>query len=247
MRIGPQGHNHSFVQGEHKKYGNKIKLKCFRVITLIIFAAEMEKELEEKIREHALKMFMQLGVRSVTMDDVARDIAISKKTLYQFVDNKADLVDRAFTLLVDLTIPRVREIRKAGGNAIDQMFMLDEFMCSMVESHNPAVKFQLHKYYPSTWRKVEEMRFREFMATIKANLEQGMKEGLYRAGLNAELIAYMYFGKAEIMTETTWFPTEKFDMTEISHVSLEYHLRGICAPPGLEYLDKLIADKKWKH
>ena len=114
----------------------------------------MEKELEEKIRQHALQMFMQLGVRSVTMDDVARDMAISKKTLYQYVENKADLVEKAFTHLVDTTIPRVREIRKADGNAIDHMFMLDEFMCSMVESHNPAVKFQLHKYYPSTWRKV---------------------------------------------------------------------------------------------
>lgn len=247
MRIGPQAQKQILILRKQKNNGNEKEQKCFRVVTLTIFAPDMEKELEDKIREHALRMFMQLGVRSVTMDDVARDMAMSKKTLYQFVDNKADLVDKAFTYLVEATIPRVRAIRKAPGNAIDHMFMMDEFMCSMVESHNPAMKFQLHKYYPATWKKIDEMRFQEFMNTIKENLDQGIKEGLYREGLNSELIAYMYFGKAEIITETTWFPTEKFDITEISRVSLEYHLRGICSPLGLEYLDKLIEEKKWKH
>lgn len=207
----------------------------------------MDQELEGRIKMHALQMFMQLGVRSVTMDDVARDMAISKKTLYQFVDNKADLVDKAFTYFVDTTIPRVHEIWEAPGNAIDHMFMLDEFMCGMVEAHNPAAKFQLKKYYPATWKKIEEIRFEEFMVTIKTNIAAGKKEGLYRPELNEELIALMYFGKADLMTEADWFPIDDYDITLISHVSLEYHLRGICSPLGLEYLDKLIEKKQWKH
>lgn len=207
----------------------------------------MEEELKNRIRTESLRMFMNLGVRSVTMDDVARELAISKKTLYQFVSNKAELVHESFQFLMQQVIPQVRSIRGTEGNAIDHMFRLDDFMCSMVESHNPATKFQLQRYYPATWKFMDEVRFKEFMDTIQDNLSRGIREGLYRTNLNIKLIAYMYYGKAEIMTDTQWFPTENYDMTEISHVSLEYHLRGICSPQGLEYLYKLIEEKKWKH
>jgi AcrR family transcriptional regulator len=207
----------------------------------------MEEELKNKIRKEALRMFMSLGVRSVTMDDVSRELAISKKTLYQFVSNKAELVHESFQFLMEQVIPQVRKIRSQEGNAIDHMFMLDDFMCTMVESHNPATKFQLQRYYPATWKSMDDTRFKEFMDTIQNNLERGIEEGLYRKNINTKLIAYMYYGKAEIMTDTQWFPTEDYDMTLISHVSLEYHLRGICSPKGLAYLDKLILDKKWKH
>jgi AcrR family transcriptional regulator len=197
---------------------------------------------ELRIIEESLHLFIKLGVRSVNMDDAARELGISKKTLYKHFSNKADLVERAFTHLVNSIHSQLMEVRGVAESPIDELFKMDVMMNEVFKDHHPAMAFQLRKYYPSTWNLVNEMRYNMFLPAIVENIEQGMKLGLYRANIIPELTARLYFKKIDFLVEGTIFGELHIGIPTFTRAVLEYHLRGICTNKGLE-IAELKLDK----
>ena len=196
------------------------------------------EEKHQKIIEGAYRVFTENGIRSVSMDDICRMLGISKKTLYLVVDNKADLLLKVTVYIQKQIKNRITELREMNLNAID---VLLEMSKASSENHiriNPIVTFEFRKYYPKVYEEYMAGKKELVIKAIIENLEQGIKEGLYRQDLNKEIVAHLYFQKIEEFHNLSKQESEDFSYAKIFEVMFENHIRGISNLKGIEYFEK---------
>lgn len=183
-------------------------------------------------------LFLRCGFKSVTMDDIARELGISKKTLYQFVDNKNDLIEKVISAHIVQEKQLVEEVRKQAKDAIQEMLVISKHVNQDLKKVTSQVIFDLQRYYPSAWDIIENYRIQFIYETIKKNVEWGMKEGIYRKEINPKIIAKLYIGIMHRIFDLNFFPSDEYQSSEIYLESVEYHIHGIASPKGLELLNK---------
>jgi AcrR family transcriptional regulator len=193
-------------------------------------------ELEAKILANAESLFMKYGVKSVTMDDLAKEMGMSKKTIYQVAKNKEELIFKTLGNHFQNEMAQCCQFSSENINAIEELLSIAKHLIEQMRSMNPAVLFDLKKYYPKAYKVVEDYRFSFIYETIYNNLKKGIKQGLYRKDINADIIAKFYVARADIIFETTLFPPAEYNWVDIYRESLLYHIRGIAAEKGFEYL-----------
>ena len=190
------------------------------------------------ILEKILSLYSRLGIRSITMDDISRELGMSKKTLYQLFSDKNELVSRVLELEMELNKDYMEEDRESDANSIDELIQVNQKIHSIVSSHNPAFYFDLKKYYPMDFRKwMNDRRERMYELLIK-NMRRGKSEGLYRSDLDEEVIARLYMARMEMLYEHEITAEEATFSTHFIREIFLYHLHGICNPEGLQYLAK---------
>ncbi|AEV33177.1 TetR/AcrR family transcriptional regulator [Owenweeksia hongkongensis] len=202
----------------------------------------MEKQ-EREIMECALRMFNKYGIRSVTMDDVAKELGISKKTIYKYFENKADLIHKSIINKFAEIQQSLLEIHSRTTNAIDELMEVDAVVGRIMRNHNHSMQFQLQKYYPETFSEVFEGRHEMLSMMIQENIESGKRDGLYRPEASTEVISFLYCAKMETMPEEERELFDNHSMPFVMHQALEYHIRGLATPKGLEYLEQKLKNK----
>jgi AcrR family transcriptional regulator len=190
-----------------------------------------------KVRE----LYMKYGIKSVTMDDVASEIGISKKTLYQFVTDKDELVGKIIDHEIILRQQEICNCFKVGYNAVEELFEISLFMNKQMREQNPATEHDLRKYYPHHYEKIVKIRKEGIYNYILLNLKKGKTEDLYRAEMDEEVIAKLYLSRSEIIHTNDLFTVEELTSVKIYKELLIYHVRGIATEKGIEVLEKKIA------
>ena len=203
----------------------------------------MEK-MEKDILAKAVEMFDRYGLRPVTMDDIAREMSISKKTLYKYYANKEDLVTRAVVQMFQEISGNMTELLEHQGNAIDMLFSMDEVICSTIEKHDPSMQFQLERYYPEVSAMLEGMKKETVFLMMENNIKRGKEEGLYRADLDAQVVTYLYYSRAQLMMEEDMGPFKDRPIEEVMREILVYHIRGEASDKGLAYLEEKMTISK---
>ena len=195
--------------------------------------------MEGKILEKSVDMFLNFGFKSVTMDDIASEMAISKKTLYKFYTNKAALVDAA-TVSVQESIDRaVLFIKSKNYNAIEEEFTVKAAFNEMFKNTKNSPMFQLKKYYPETYEKLIERQIRIFRDCNLDNLTKGIAQGFYRSDIKKELIGSFYFTLIfGIFEKDTGLEIQ--DILKAEYQILEYHIRAIATDRGVQELEKQL-------
>lgn len=189
---------------------------------------------KDKILDSAESLFTRFGLRSVTMDDIAKDLSMSKKTLYGCVKDKKELVFLTITKNVLDHKRESEEIFSSISHPIDQMLAIFNMMHKRVSEINPSVFFDLKKSYPKAFEKFNSFREEFIFNKIKENLVAGTAQGLYRREMDVELIAKFYITLVDFVLS----PQDP-NSSAIMHNQYElmnYHLRGIVTEKGLEYL-----------
>ena len=187
-------------------------------------------------------LYMKYGIKSITMDDVARELGISKKTLYQFVTDKDDLVGKFIDNEIELRLEEVCKCFKIGFNAIEELFEISIFMNKLMRNQNPATEHDLQKYYPNHYQKTLQSRREGMYSYILLNLRKGKKEGLYREDLDADVIAKLYLSRSENIQFNELFTKEEFASLKLFIELLTYHVRGIATEKGIIILEQKIKD-----
>lgn len=227
---------------ETKKIKKRIQCeKCF-------YLCAMEEKLKY-ILEETSKLFMRYGIRSMSMDDVARQLGISKKTLYQYFADKKELVQSVMQYHQDQTNSCFQHMKKEDGNAIDILLKVSEILIEQMGQMNPSVKYDLSKYYPDAFKSFMDYKRGHVLDHIERNLMQGIKEGLYRKEMNTRIIAYFYLIRMDqVMAMEPDDEKMKSITTEaILNELFVYHVRGIANEKGIEYLENtLMKDLKNK-
>ena len=201
----------------------------------------MEKK--ERIINGALELFMRMGVKSVNMDDVASHLGMSKKTLYQFVQNKSDLVEQSFASHHCRVKNMISTICKKHENSIDELFEIDEGVCQLMKNRHPSMAFNLKKYYPKVWGMLEDLKKKHILKTVKNNLESGIKQGMYRTDIHVEVIAKLVMSRVDALVDDELFPLTEYDFRQLLKENRVYHIRGIATEKGIEYLEKKLKNE----
>lgn len=196
-------------------------------------------ETKEKIIETATEQFMRFGVRSVTMDDIARLSGVSKKTIYQEFTDKNQLVYETFDLAIENDKKAMELIPKYQDGVIDHLLGLTVYIRKRFSDFNPMVLNEIQRYFPQCWQLFEEFKNKHIVNEIKALLEKGKTEGVIRDELNSEIIALMRMEQMMLTFDPLKFPTTKYSQVELQLQIFEHFLYGIFTDKGKEaYLNQ---------
>ena len=193
-------------------------------------------EKAQNILEQVSKLFMQYGIKSLTMDDIARHLGMSKKTLYQSFSDRADLVAQGIQLHMDKESAALCAIQEQSENAIDEMFLISQHVSAHLQSMHPSILFDMEKYYPAAFAKFNEYKMQMIMSCIARNIEDGISQGLYRENINIPIVAGLYVGRMDIIFDQNLFPSSTYSAKEVYFEAIRYHIRGIASEKGMEYL-----------
>ena len=195
-------------------------------------------EAKERILEKANELFHRYGIRSVSMDDIAAQLGMSKKTLYQYYTDKEELVHAVFDIALKINKSNCLECTKKGENAIHEVFLSFDIREEMLKTMNPSVLFDMQKYHPSAYKKFEEFKNGFLYRMIKANLERGIKEELYREEIDIDVLTRYRLYSVLLSFNPEVFPTAKNNPLYIEQQLLEYFLYGMATPKGYKLIQK---------
>ncbi len=181
-------------------------------------------------------LFMRFGFRSVSMSDIARELGMSKKTLYQHITNKDELILIFTRQFIALEREQTSSINDSAANALDAIIQITLSAQRKIVDIRPQVVHELQRYQPKAWQIVEEFR-RDFILTeVRQNLERGKREGLYRADLNAEIICQIYVHSLPIFATPADYNLQKYSPVELHIEYVKYHIHGILSAKGRDLL-----------
>jgi AcrR family transcriptional regulator len=201
-------------------------------------------DIKQQIIGQAHTLFMRYGIKSVTMDDIARELGISKKTLYQYVDNKADLIQQIFLTKIEQEKKDMAIIREESVDAIEEIMKIARYVIRELRQLSPTTVYDLQKYYLSTWKAMEALHQRHVYSLIRENIDRGMAQGLYRQDINPDIIAKLYVAKTSLVADEELFPLGQYNIEELFKEYILYHMHGIAAPKGLQLLKAYMENEE---
>jgi AcrR family transcriptional regulator len=195
----------------------------------------------DTIHWQAFELYSRFGIRSMTMDDISRQLGISKKTLYQHVQDKADLINRVIELDISLA-GNLKEIAGGkGSTAIEDLMAINEQILRQSKRLSPTFRYDLRKYYPESYRHWTGKKMGILEELITANIDQGKAEGIYRQELAGKVIADQYISYVSRMEVEDPINNHAELTDEALREIFIYHLHGICNQKGLEYLKQITS------
>lgn len=195
-------------------------------------------EIKERITTTALDLFFRFGVKSITMDEVAKNLSISKKTIYQFFKDKDDLVATAaqWHMLKEETI--IQEIGEKAIDPIDEVLKISEHLKQMLEGVNPSLLFDIEKFHPKAWKIYQEHKNNCVINSLVSNMKKGIEKGLYRKDIDVEIMAILRMEEIQMPFNPNIFPASKFKLQKVQVQFIEHFLYGICTLKGHKLINK---------
>ena len=196
--------------------------------------------MRDKILHKATDLFLTLGFKSVTMDDLAHEMGISKKTIYTHFINKTQLVEDCTLSLFEAISQGIDFICSQGKNPIEELYEIKKFAMKHLKNEKASPQYQLQKYYPKIHTTLKHKQFVLMKDCVGDNVRRGIELGIYRSSLNINFVSRIYFSGVTSIKDHTLFPPEEFPITRLMDDYLEYHLRGIVTPEGRNILNKIV-------
>jgi TetR/AcrR family transcriptional regulator, cholesterol catabolism regulator len=205
----------------------------------------MNDELKNIIERVSL-LYNKYGIKSITMDDVARELGISKKTLYQYIKDKNELVTKVVQLDIEKRSNEFDSVFGQDKNAIEELVEMHKTVHSQMKGFNPSTDYDLRKYYPDLYRQMLEERKKKMFDNVIGNLRKGKAQGIYRKELKETVIAKLTIVRIFQMIGNETVSVSEFTSPEFFTEVLTYHIRGIANEKGLKVLEQNIHKLKDK-
>ncbi|MXV15464.1 TetR/AcrR family transcriptional regulator [Hufsiella ginkgonis] len=184
------------------------------------------------IKQHILKesdqLFCRYGIKSVTMDDIAKHLGMSKKTIYQHFQDKDELVYILIKNKMEQQTCSMDDTAANAENAVHEVFLAVTQMEVMLSNMNPMLFYDLQKYHPEAWQVFRSFREKNLYQTILNNIDRGIREGYYRETVNRELIAAMRVEQIDMVLSPLTFAAGKYSMLQVMAVHTEHFVYGVC-------------------
>jgi AcrR family transcriptional regulator len=195
-------------------------------------------ETKERILLKAHELFNRYGIRSVSMDDIAAQLGMSKKTLYQYYVDKDELVTGVFSAMMEESKSNCVVDRELAENSIHEVFISFDRVSSMFASMNPSVLFDMEKYHPGCFKKFNEFRNGFLYQMIKVNLENGITEGNYREDIEVDILTRYRLHSIMLAFNPTIFPNNRTRIVDIEQHLMEHFLYGLATTKGQKLIQK---------
>lgn len=172
------------------------------------------------------------------MDDIAVHLAMSKKTLYKWFENKDELVQAVIRLHLEANECSCAETTQNAENAVAELLRIMALNKRLFSQLHPSVFFDLQKYHPGAWRLFNEHKFNFILASVKANIQRGKEEGLFRADLDIEVMSRLRLAQIELVFNPDIFPPDQFNIGEVQLECLEHFMLGIATLKGHKLINQ---------
>lgn len=195
-------------------------------------------EKEAQLLFSTAEIFMLNGVKSMTMDDIARQLSISKKTLYKFVKDKNDLVCKAISFFISKMENDFTEICNPLASPIQELRNITLKASEQLKSIHPSVMYDIQKFHPDAWIIFQKHKDDFIYECVMNNLKRGQETGVYRKDINPEIISKVYVARFDILFDHKIFPPSKYTLVNIHKEMMIYHFHGILSENGVEEFNK---------
>lgn len=189
-------------------------------------------ETRRRILEIATEQFARFGVRAITMEDIARQAGISKKTIYQEFEDKRDLVKEVFSNILEEDRRRLAFIMESEDGVIEHLVQTSKMMRERLSSINPMVILEVQKYFPEAWRMFETFKDNTIQSDLVNVLEKGKELGYFRNEIDSQILAKVRMNQVTSAFEPTNFTNPEFNFVEEQMVLLDHFLHGIFTDKG---------------
>ena len=189
----------------------------------------------ERILNSALALYSKYGIKSITLDDLCRELGISKKTLYQHIHDKNDLIRKVIDYEISLQQKSMEKMFRSEINAIDELIYVNSMIHENQSIHNPTFYYDLKKYYPGIYAEWLDYKREKMFEMIHRNLEKGISEGLYRNDLDSIIISKLHMSRTESMHTSEIIDEKELSTSRFVDEVFSYHIHGICNEKGLAY------------
>lgn len=200
-------------------------------------------ELQERILFKADELFRRYGVRSITMDDLAKNLSISKKTLYQYYTDKDELVHKITGDSLRRVDRDMETIRTEATNAIDECVRIIQYMNVLLPAFVPTFMYDLQKYYPKAYKLFTDYQITDLKNGVLANIRRGIKEGLYRKDINPEIVARLRVLQIDSTFNPHYFPSPIFSTAEVCRQGLLLFVNGLVSEKGMKLVQQYTTKK----
>ena len=197
---------------------------------------EKERELFFKASE----LFLQNGIKSLTMNDIASRLGISKKTLYTYVSDKNDLVKKCIQLHINTNECAILDVCEVSHNAIEELISMSKVAGEQMNKMHPSILFDLQKYHAEAWDLIREFEDNTILDLTKKNLRKGIEQGMYRAEINVDIIALLYVSVVNSIFNNTAPMQDKVSVSEYYFEVFNYHIRGIANNNGIKLINQYL-------
>ncbi len=196
--------------------------------------------MKEKILKKTIDLFLSFGVKSITMDDIAKELGISKKTIYTYFSTKEKLVESASIFAFEQINEGIFSICAANYNPIQELYKVKSLVLEQLKNEKSSPQYQLQKYYPKIFETLKQKQFDSVNACIAQNLKRGIQDGYYRKEIDINLIIRFYYNGMMGIRNVELFPIKDFSAPYLMNKYLEYHIRAIATEKGLKTLQNII-------
>lgn len=204
-------------------------------------------EIQERIAQKAHDLFLQYGIRSISMDEIAAQLGISKKTIYQFYTDKNALVDSVIDIVVRDNENECCGCRQESENPIHEIFVAMDMVQEMLRTMNPTIMYDLQKYHPAAFQKINDHKNKFLYKQIRENLEKGIALQLYRADINVEILSRYRLATTFMLFSPDFFSPGKYRLDIIMEEISIHFLYGLAMLKGQKLIHKYQQERQNKH
>jgi len=194
--------------------------------------------MENRILFKARDLMLRNGVKHVTMDDIATQLGMSKKTIYQFYKDKDALVMAVVNFELEEQSLKCQRTQDTADNAVHEMFMLLEDIQQMFKNMNPMTMNEIAKYYPEAFARIQNHKDEFMHQIIKTNLIKGIEQGVYRKEIDPEILSIYRLETSFVPFNPQLYPFSKFDIGKVTLQIIENFIYGVMSLKGIELMEK---------
>lgn len=198
----------------------------------------MSEVQKDRILAGAEELFFKAGIRSVTMDEIARHLGMSKKTIYQFYKDKDDIVKALVSKKLEADKCEMHNAAVSSSNVVEEMIKMMKCSEEFFLRVNPILIHDMQKYYPEAWKQVQTFKADVVVRSMHDILKRGIEQGLVRPEIDPKIIARMRVWQVDLGFDTSLFPANEFNTWKVQLQFLEHFIYGICTPKGHETLNQ---------
>ncbi len=195
---------------------------------------------EKRILEKAAEMFLTLGVKSVTMDEIAGELGMSKKTIYAHYGTKTKLIEATALFMFERISQGIEDLSRGQKDPIEELFTIKDFALEHLRDERSSPQYQLQKYYPKIFASLKTRQQDLMEAYIQKNLKRGISEGVYRNEIPVVFTSQIYFVGMMGIKDRDIFLEKEYSMNQLINLHLEYHVRAIATEKGIHILNELL-------
>ncbi len=200
-------------------------------------------KVQQQILKGAEELFFRYGLKSITMDDIAKYLGMSKRTIYENYPTKDSIVSALLTVQREKSINDIDTYRKKSKDAVEEIFMTMQQIKGMANMMNPRLLFELKKFHSKVWQEFQDFKQHVILQCVTDNIKRGIKQGVYRKDIDVDALSRLRVEQLELAWNPEIFPPSRYDITKIQLSFLDHFMHGIANTKGHQLIEKYKKSK----